>query len=264
MNNNTKTILILDDEQVTRHGVKKTLERWSQGKYEVISATDANDAIKLFKKTKINLLITDINMPEMTGLELLKIVKNKGDHPVVIILSGYPDFTYAQEAIRLGVINYLLKPINKQKLIEAVEQAFTIETSMLKADYIKKVTDQKLLDIDSAQILKAPIQKAFQYVNDHLRQQISLKDVANEIHLNPSYFSVLFKEQTRLTFSEYVTRKRIQIAKKLLLTTNLSIEEIAQEAGYQTTKYFIKLFKEYEGITPSKYRKGIEIGDLST
>jgi two-component system, response regulator YesN len=73
--------------------------------------------------------------------------------------------------------------------------------------------------------------------------------------LNPSYFSVLFKEQANLNFSEYVTRRRIQRAKELVISTNLPINEIAEEVGYKTSKYFIKIFKEMEGITPSTYRK---------
>ncbi|GAA3329867.1 hypothetical protein GCM10020331_080090 [Ectobacillus funiculus] len=124
------------------------------------------------------------------------------------------------------------------------------------------MADPKLLNIESSQTSKSPIREALQYVNNNLSRQISLKDVAGTVHLNPSYFSVLFKEQTRLTFSEYLTRKKgCRPLKKLLLTTNLPIEEVAQETGYQTAKYFIKLFKEYEGITPSKYRKMAELED---
>ncbi|MCM2531272.1 response regulator [Neobacillus pocheonensis] len=253
---NTKTILIVDDEQTTRQGLKKTLEIWSNGRYEILSAADGPEADELFNKTKIHLLITDIYMPEMDGLKLLKNLKDKGHKPVVMIVSGYPDFEYAQEAIRLGVVNYLLKPLSKQKLIEAVEQAMEMEANIERTDYIEKVADQKILRIDGRNDLsKTPIKEALAYVNNNLNKQISLKEVADFVHLNSSYLSVLFKEQTSLTFSEYITRKKLQLAKNLLLTTELPIEEIAHETGYQTAKYFIKLFKEFEGITPSKYRK---------
>lgn len=252
----TKTILIVDDEERTRQGLKKTLEMWSEGKYEIMSAADGPEAYEIFNKTRIHLLITDVSMPEMNGLMLLKKIKENGHKPVVMIISGYPDFEYAQEAIRLGVINYLLKPLSKQKLIEAVEEALETEASIERTDYMEKVTDQKILRIDVREDLsKSPIKEAMAYVNNNLDRQISLKEVADYVHLNASYLSVLFKEQTRLTFSEYVTRKKLQIAKNLLLTTDLPIDEIAQKAGYQTAKYFIKLFKEFEGITPSKYRK---------
>lgn len=252
----TKTILIVDDEQTTRQGLKKTLEIWSAGKYEIISATDGPEAYELFGKHKIHLLITDVCMPEMDGLKLLKSIKDRGYKPVVMIISGHPDFEYAQEAIRLGVINYLLKPLSKQKLIEAVEQALETEANIERADHLEKVADQKLLDVDAREDLSnSLIKDAITYINKNLNRQVSLKEVADTVHLNASYFSVLFKEQTRLTFSEYLTRKRLQMAKNLLLTTDAHVEDIAQQAGYQTAKYFIKIFKDYEGITPSKYRK---------
>ncbi|MFJ5621896.1 response regulator [Peribacillus loiseleuriae] len=259
----TKTILIVDDEQTTRQGLKKTLEIWSAGKYEIMSAADGPEAYELFSKTKIHLLITDICMPEMDGLKLLQNLKIKGYKPVVMIVSGHPNFDYAQEAIRLGVINYLLKPISKQKMIEAVEQALETEVSIERVDFMEKVVDQKLMKIDRRNDhSKFAIKEALTYVNNHLNRQITLKEVADSVYLNASYFSVLFKEQTSLTFSEYITRKRLQIAKTLLLTTDSQIEEIALEVGYQTSKYFIKLFKDYEGITPSKYRKMVNVEEI--
>ncbi|MBO0958716.1 response regulator [Neobacillus sp. MM2021_6] len=261
----TKTILIADDEQMTRRGLKKTLELWSADKYEIISAADGPEAYELFSKHRIHLLITDVCMPEMDGLELLKNLKDKGYKPVVVIISGFPDFQYAQEAIRLGVINYLLKPVSKQKLIEAVEQAMETEASMERAEYMEKVADKKLLPIDGRDHLaNSPIKEAISFINHHFNRQISLKEVADSVHLNASYFSVLFKEQTRLTFSEYLTRRRLQAAKVMLLTTDSPIEDIALKVGYQTAKYFIKIFKDYEGITPSKYRKTAALDEIQT
>lgn len=261
----SKAILVVDDEQGTKQGITKTLEVWSNGKYEILSADDGPEAYKIFNKKRIHLLITDVCMPEMDGLTLLKRIKNQGHKPVVIIISGYPEFEYAQEAIHLGVMNYLLKPVSKQKLIEAVEQAMKTERSMERAAFMEKIADSRLLQIDEENHHPdSPIKIAITYINDHIKNHISLKEVAEYVHLNASYFSVLFKEQTNLTFSEYITRKRLQISKNLLLTTDLQIEEIAQKSGYQSAKYFIKLFKEYERTTPSKYRKTSRFDDLST
>lgn len=259
---NTKTILIVDDEQATRHGLKKTLEVWSDGRFDILSAADGHEAYEIFERTKINLLITDVCMPEMSGLALLKNIRSNGYKPVVIIISGYPDFEYAQEAIRLGVLNYLVKPLRKKTLIEAIEQGLETEANMVRADYLEKVADQGLLKLEaSKEYTNSSISEAIAYVNKNLPKQISLKEVADAVHLNSCYFSAMFKEQTNLTFSEYLTRKRLQMAKKLLMTTNLQIEEVAQRAGYQTAKYFIKLFKDYEGVTPSKFRKITELDE---
>lgn len=101
------------------------------------------------------------------------------------------------------------------------------------------------------------IREAIHYIDTHLQEELTLKELADYIHLNPSYLSVLFKEQMELTFSEYVTRQRMQRAKELLISTSLPISDIAEQSGYRTAKYFIKIFKEMEGITPSTYRKSV-------
>lgn len=258
----TKIILIVDDEETTRQGLKKTLEAWSAGRYEIIGASDGYEALAVFKRTKVNLLITDICMPEMTGLALLKKLRNQGCKPAVLIISGYPDFEYAQEAIRLGVLNYLVKPLRKKSLIIAIEEALETEAHMAKADYLEKIADKGLLEVEAKkEYVNSSVKQAIAYVNENLSEQISLKEVADAVHLNASYFSAMFKEQTSITFSEYLTRKRLQLAKKLLLTTDFTVDEVGRRAGYQTSKYFIKLFKESEGVTPSKYRKLAELDE---
>ncbi|MNJ59508.1 HTH-type transcriptional activator Btr [compost metagenome] len=92
------------------------------------------------------------------------------------------------------------------------------------------------------------------YVETHIEEAISLQGVAGYVHLNGSYFSFLFKEQCQMNFSEYVIRRKLQKAKELLLKTNLPIAEIADRTGYKRVKYFNKLFKEYEGMSPGRYR----------
>ena len=253
-----KRILIVDDEPNTRKGLAKMLEVWSAGRYQILQAENGQEAREIIEKEKIHLLITDIRMPEITGLMLVEGLKKAGKELVVIIISSYSQFTYAQEAIQLGVKNYLLKPLNRQKLIEAVEQALVDEERNERNGVIEKVIDEHLYHIEvKNDQTRLPIKEACQYINDHLNEPLSLRDVSQSVHLNSSYFSFLFKEQMNVTFSEYVTRKRLQAAKKLLMCTDLQIADISAAVGYKTDKYFIKLFKEHEGMTPSKYRKNV-------
>ncbi|PAE36758.1 response regulator transcription factor [Bacillus sp. 7884-1] len=252
----TKNIVIVDDEPRTRQGLQRTLESWNNGDFTILTADSGEEVLGIMEEKKIHILLSDIRMPEMTGLQLLKTIKEKGSSPVVIVISAYSEFEYAQEALRLGVVNYLLKPIGKKKLIEAVEEAVKVMEKQVRAGMIEKVVDEKIVEtnnkMDSS---KDPIRKAIAYIDQHLKDELTLKDVAAHVHLNPSYFSVLFKDQANLNFSEYVTRRRIQRGKELVILTNLPINEIAEEVGYKTSKYFIKIFKEHEGITPSAYRK---------
>src|SRR5690606_30226457 len=100
-----------------------------------------------------------------------------------------------------------------------------------------------------------PVKKAVQYVEEHFPGPLTLRRVADAVHLNASYFSVLFKKETGMTFSEFLTRKRLALAKQLLLGTSLSIKEIARMSGYRTPKYFAEVFRHREGVTPGRYRQ---------
>lgn len=264
-----KVILIVDDEPRTRQGLKNMLESWSGGRYEVLTAEHAPQAMELLAKEPVVLLISDIRMPEISGLSLverLSAIEAEGEagavaayRPAVILISGYAEFEYAQQAIQLGVVNYLLKPIRREKLIDTVERALQIGEERSRATLLARMMDRKLLEAaGELNSVAEPVKEALRYVEEHLDQGLGLRDAAQHVHLNPSYFSVLFKEQMGMTFIEYVTRLRIQKAKELLLQTKLPIGEIAERVGYQTTKYFNKVFKEYEGHSPGSYRNEVK------
>ena len=110
-----KTILIVEDEPRTRNGLKKTLESWANGRDRILATDSAGGALELIDGEQVDLIVTDIRMPEMDGLALLKEVRERGQCVTAIILSGYSESDYAQEAIRLGVVNYLVKPVHKTK-----------------------------------------------------------------------------------------------------------------------------------------------------
>ncbi len=181
-----KTILVVDDEPRSREGVKKTIEKSAIGAFDVLTANDAKEAIQLIEKHKINLLITDIRMPEMTGLELLKVLKENQDDPVVIIMSAYSEFEYAHQALQLGVVNYLLKPISKEKLMEAIEKAINVDNQKLQTDLLQEIADDKLIEINEVGRFSGVIKEVITYIEAHFYEEISLKDVANYVHLNAS------------------------------------------------------------------------------
>lgn len=250
-----KEILIIDDEPKTRDGLKRTLEKWSEGRFAIFSAASAKEGMEIIATHQINLLITDIRMPEITGLELLEMLNSKKIKPMVIIISAYSEFEYAQEALRLGVVNYMLKPIIKDKLIEAVEEALKKEEEQARSSLMGKIIDSTLIEVNSEERYTTAIKQAIEFIDKNFERDITLKEIANHVHLNPSYLSTLFKEQTNLSFTEYLTRSRLQHAKRLLITTDKTIGDIAEIVGYHTPKYFIKLFKDQEKLTPSAYRK---------
>jgi two-component system, response regulator YesN len=250
-----KVIAVVDDEPRSRQGIKKTIERAAIDQYEVIVAANTKEAMNLIAERKVHVLITDIRMPEQTGLEMLEELKRKAQDPVIIVISAYSEFDYAQHALELGVVNYLLKPIPKEKLMSAINKAIEIEEQRERSGVMNKIVDDKWIQVQKENNYNRAVNEALQYIERHFRETITLKEVADAVHLNASYLSGLFKEELEMTFSEFITRRRIQEAKRLLLTTDNTITEIAEKIGYQTAKYFIKIFKQYENTTPNVYRK---------
>lgn len=203
-------------------------------------------------------MITEVS--EKTGLRLYEVFREHGSNPFIMMLSEHPDFGPVQESVRLGVANFLMKLSNTHQLIQAMEETLKEEAlgeALRDGAAIPTTTDGRLsaanrhIDLSGA---SEHIKKAVQYIDDHFHGRITLRDVAAAVHLNASYLSVLFKNETGVTFSDYLTRKRLEFAKRLLLTSPLSVKEISRMSGYQTTKYFINVFKRREGVTPGKYR----------
>ncbi|MEK0315540.1 response regulator transcription factor [Cohnella sp. 56] len=251
-----KTLLIVDDEPRTRLGIQKTLAAWSAGRHRIEIAASGVEALSWLNANQAHIIITDVRMPEIDGLQMLEALAARGPLPVVIVISGHAEFEYAKRALQLGAFDYILKPLDKGILIGTVERAFELVSGRDRLDAMEKLVDPKLLEVnrDEARYGTA-IKDAIGYIYEHLHEAIGMKQVAEQLHLNASYFSVLFKEQTGMTFSDYLTRIRLQKAKELLVATQSPVWEIAEKVGYQTDKYFIKVFKDNEGLSPRQYRQ---------
>ncbi|AOM83749.1 response regulator transcription factor [Salisediminibacterium beveridgei] len=249
------SILIVDDEPRSRNGVKRTLNTQMSEPVSIHLSANPDEAIRLIRSTHVDIVITDIRMPGMSGLELIDSLQDHSGELLFIVISAYSEFDYAQRALELGVIQYLLKPVQRQKLIEAVNKA-TKRLSHHKETTVTHEIDETLPEFHENQAsYSEPVLSALYFIDEHLSEKIGMKDIAGHVHLNPNYLSVHFKEQVGLTFSDYLTRKRLQYAKYLLLTTRNTVAEIAEQSGYQTAKYFVKIFKNHVNMTPTEYRK---------
>ncbi|MCY9659896.1 response regulator [Paenibacillus chondroitinus] len=240
-------ILIAEDELPTRNGIMKALQTWSEGKINLQVAENGMEAFHYRKTNPVDLLITDIRMPGLNGIQLLERLKKEGLQTKSILLTGYAEFEYARKALTLGAVNYILKPVEFQNLISAVEEAF--EENKL----WKRVNHDSSFIVP--QVLNDSIRKSLVYISAELwNPSLGIKDVAEHIHLNSSYVSVLFKEETGYTFSDYLTRLRLFKSKELLLGTDMKIYEVAERTGFSSSKYFVKVFREAELLTPKEFR----------
>ncbi len=248
--------LIVDDEPRILQGIKKVLHEQYHNTMDIRCAESGKDALSLIRLDPIDLLITDIRMPGMSGLELLTTLRNEQHFFTALLLTGHAEFKYAKSAIQLNVLNYLLKPIGKQQLISEVDHAIqSIEEHKLVRKGTHLVEQHPSLFHEYFEEVENPvIQQVLMYMHQHFDSPLTLELVANQVHLHRSYLSSLFKDVMGVTFSEYLNTIRIERAKCLLRETQLRVYEVAISVGYANSKYFVTVFKSLVGVTPNKYR----------
>jgi YesN/AraC family two-component response regulator len=240
------TILLVEDEKWVRTAIRKVIEKTNLHFQVVKEVTHGIEALDWLNNHKADLVFTDIRMPVMDGLALLNQIRDKQIRSDVVIISGYDDFDYAQKAIRMGVFDYLLKPVEQEDMEKCLEKWIANKEKQLDNE---KEADEELKDELSS------IEQVLCYIKQSMPGDVSLKEAAQEVHLNASYLSRLFKEEVGKNFNEYVTELRMNEAERLLVRTSLRISEIAERLGYADLAYFTNSFKKNYGVTPSKYRK---------
>lgn len=237
-------LIIVDDEPKIRNGLIKFLN--SKEGWQVCGAfEDAPAALKALYSLAADVIITDIKMPEVSGLELIRQIRERNQQIKIIILSGYSNFTYAQKAIELGVTRYLLKPTNPKELTAVL---LSIE---------KELVEPVSLEMENkseTEVGNLLITKAIQYVEVYYGSKISLKDMARELHLSPNYLCELFKRHTGKNLMEYVTEYRMTKAAVYLSHVEYKVSDVAGMVGYKEAKYFSSAFKRVYGMTPLEYR----------
>lgn len=234
-------ILIIDDEPKIRNGLSNLLTR-REG-WEVAGAYEnAADALKYLAVNQVDVMITDIKMPEISGLELIARIRERDKKTAIIILSGYSNFQFAQRAIELGGSRYLTKPTNPRELICVLE-----ETE-------KKLGGKQEKEKDSGKIPNLFVQKAADYIKLNYSEKISIKEIADQLYLSPNYLSELFKKHTGKTISEYLTEYRLEKACQLLDHAEYRVGDVSGMVGIHDGRYFSNMFKKKYGMTPTEYR----------
>lgn len=249
------TALVVEDEPLMReylmlhltsiHGMWKTAG----------CARDGLEALGQLKAKPFDLVITDIKMPHMDGLELANYIHTNYPDTDIIILTGYSEFDYARAAVRANAADYLLKPLQDVELHKALSKlaqkrmapgafAAGVQASPEANPHPSAQNDPGIL-----------VQRARAYVHAHFCEPLSLNEVANTLSVNPAYLSSIFKSERGESYSKFLLRLRMERAALLLQTYSAGkVNDIALEVGYSSTKHFYSVFKDYYGITPNEYR----------
>ncbi len=237
-------VLLVDDEIMIREGFKRLFD-WGAHDCEIIGeAADGLEAVNRIDSLCPDIVIMDINIPIMSGLEVIRLSRRKHPNIAFVVVSGYDDFNYCQQAIRLKITDYILKPVNYEEFGAVIDN--------LKVVLYQQKSSAQPVGEQREERLIFSITK---YIQNHLAEDISLRHLAGEFHLSPQYISQLFKNEIGVNFLAYLTTVRMEKAKTLLLTTALPVAEIAEATGFHDYRVFSKVFKKTENMTPMQYRK---------
>lgn len=265
-------VMIIDDEEIIREGLKTTID-WEEMGCEISGESeDGESGFKAAIAIKPDLIFTDIRMPGMDGLQMIARLREMKLACKVIILTGFRDFEYAQEAIRHGAFRFLLKPVRTDELKLAISEAVKEIKSARSKDEIftnleKRVKEyygigqaeeddpaEKEKSGDSSGNPKYLVGKALSYIKKNYASDLSLKTVADEVYVSTWYLSKLLKKETGDNFINILNKIRVENAKKFLQDPKYKIYEIANVVGFTDVPYFTKTFKKVTGQTPMEYK----------
>lgn len=250
-------VLIVEDEDIIRKGLVFSVN-WSQ--LDCLVAADCRngeEGIAAMQEHQPDIVITDINMPVVDGLEMIRQTYEEYEY-AAIILSGYSDFEYAQTAIRYGVLEYILKPLKQQEMVEAVEKAKKEcerrdiyrnrqhKPGELANDFLREFRVNYMGN-------DALVSRMLDFVKDRYSQKLTIGDLEKELNYSGTFLNKKFREAMGTTFMEYVNRYRIRAAIDFMTREHMPLSEVSWKCGIGEYKYFSTVFKKYLGCSPKEF-----------
>ncbi|GLX68455.1 response regulator transcription factor [Paenibacillus glycanilyticus] len=254
-------LMIVDDEELIREEIKSKVTRLAHPLIGgIMLAADGQEAKQLLHDFKPQIVISDIRMPGLDGLSLIRDSFQTSPDVKFIVLSGYGDYEYVREAFKYGIVDYLLKPVRLSELENQLNLAVQLCLDSSSKEDIKATTNLSISEanpINSQSHIssKSLIGIVKKYIEERPYGEVTLAEVSNLASMNYTYFSTWFKEETGFTFSAYIMRLKMEQAKKLLENPTIRVSEVAQKIGYDNIYHFSRAFKNYTGLSPKDYRK---------
>ena len=275
-------VLIADDEMIERTVLFRTLDKNLKGQCEIFQAENGRKALEIYEKERIQILILDIEMPGINGIEAAERIREKDKECSIIFLTAFDEFSYAKKAITVRALDYLLKPYDEQELMLVMDEA------MRQADEHERRREDSLgrqpearggqpragegqreqhgggqpsypriqgEDEESGNVrMDRVTEMIFRYIQENYRYDISMQDLARSMNYSEAYFCKLFKQCFSKNFTSYLTEYRVKEAMRMLEQPTVNVKDVGKAVGYMDSNYFARVFKRITGKTPTEYR----------
>lgn len=262
-------VVIVDDEPIIVEGLTRSIP-WEKWDCKVVATGYSGmDGIELVEKEKPDIFFSDIRMPRLDGLTMIAAVKSKHPQIEITILTGFSDFEYAREAIRIGVTRFLVKPSKMDELEEAVAAMVkNLQEKGIKGDDSSK-TQEEITSTENADESNEGgaeesaassfiVNNALKYMEENYREKLKLQEVAEQVYVSQWHLSKLLNRYKGQSFSDILNNIRIEKAKELLKDPSLRIGDIADMVGFLDMAHFSRVFKKQTGISANEFRNSLK------
>ena len=284
-------VLIADDEMIERTVLFRTLDKNLKGQCQIFQAENGRETLEIYEREQIQILILDIEMPGINGIEAAERIRQKDKECSIIFLTAFDEFSYAKKAITVRALDYLLKPYDEQELMLVVEEAMRLaaefQANRQEAGYQasrpasgyqasrpaaghqasqpagpgqKNELPETGLPVgddmeDGGQVRLSKVTEIIShYIETNYMYDISMQDLARHMNYSEAYFCKLFKQCFNKNFTSYLTEYRVVEAKRMLAIPTVNVKDIGRAVGYSDSNYFAKVFKRITGQSPTEYR----------
>lgn len=247
------SMILVDDEDIIREGLRDCVDWASMGIAICGEASNGKEALVKLRELRPDIVLTDVVMPGMNGIELIQSIREERLPVAIIVLSAFENFHYIQSALRHDAADYLVKPFNETELSLVMNKVVQqVNRNKVISEYVPEHT---LLPETGSREHRIS-QDIVKVIEKRYAEKLTVQDIANEISLSINHLMSIFKKETGETVNDFLTKVRMRHAKRLLRDPLVKIYEIAEEIGYADPNYFAKAFKKHTGLSPKEYRDG--------
>lgn len=248
-------LLVVDDEPIIRKGIIKLINYEELAVGSIFEASDGRSALEIVRREHPDIILSDINMPVMDGLEFASKAKELNPDSKIAMITGYNYFDYAVTALKAGVDDYVVKPVSKEDIKQLIVKLIHSIKKQRNEDKVREsiraLAGLKKGGTNESGYRQEIIDTISEKYND---PSFSLTMLADKMALSPGHLSTLFAKEFGIAFHDYLTAERLERAKIMLLSSEMKNYEIADQVGFEDPNYFSTAFKRRFGMSPSKYK----------
>ena len=250
-------VVIIDDEPIIVEGLSRVIKWQSYGCTLAGTAFGGQEGLELIRREKPDIIFSDIAMPGLNGLQMIAALRVEFPNAMIVILTGYRDFDYAQTAIRLGVCRFLLKPSNLSEIEEAIQfMVRELDRRKPLLEEAKQAEEENEVAVPEQDGSAGSfiVKNALEYMEQNYAEKLTLTELAEKMYVSQWHLSKLLNKHTQRSFSDLLNEIRVKHAKKLLKDPSLRVGDVAEMVGFLDIAHFSRVFKKHTNMSANEYR----------